>query len=141
MPSPLEAQLAALTQEFVTKLVDAIRNASFADVAALSGSGARPPASGRSHAAPALPASRRVVKRPSGEQNGTSRERQTASRRAELADRVVHTLESAGKPLGVRAIAEELSVPVDLLVVPLRELRTAGRIHKHGEKRSTTYSV
>jgi hypothetical protein len=35
MPT-LEAQLTALTQEFVARLVDAIRNASFAEVANLS---------------------------------------------------------------------------------------------------------
>ena len=40
MPT-LEAQLTALTQEFVARLVDALRNASFAEVAALSAHGAR----------------------------------------------------------------------------------------------------
>ena len=50
------------------------------------------------------------------------------------------TLTEAHKPLGVRALSSELGVAPDLLAVPLRELRVAGRIQKHGEKRNTTYS-
>jgi len=130
----LEAQLAALTQEFVHKLVEVIRNASFADVAGLSAPKAIAPRRG----APS------VAKGPSkvGKSNdGASRVRQTASRRAELAEQVMRALQGAGQPLGVRAISNELSVAPDLLAAPLRELRASGRIRKHGEKRATTYSA
>jgi hypothetical protein len=54
---------------------------------------------------------------------------------------VIHALERAGSPMGVRTLAGELGVPVDLLAAPLRELRASGRIAKHGEKRATTYSI
>jgi hypothetical protein len=67
--------------------------------------------------------------------------RQTAQHRAELGDRVVHALEQAKGPLGVRALSSELGVAPDLLAAPLRELRAAGRITKHGDKRATTYSA
>ena len=42
--------------------------------------------------------------------------------------------------MGVRAIASEVGVAADVLSAPLRELRAEGRIDKHGDKRSTTYS-
>jgi hypothetical protein len=51
------------------------------------------------------------------------------------------TLRDAGQAMGVRALSSELGVAPDKLAVPLRELRAAGKIHKHGEKRSTTYSA
>jgi hypothetical protein len=41
----------------------------------------------------------------------------------------------------VRALSSELGVAPDLLATPLRELRAAGRVTKHGDKRATTYSV
>jgi hypothetical protein len=131
--SPLEAQLAALTQEFVGKLVEAIRNASFADVAALSVPRLVPPSP------PAR--AKGATRQPQSNHKEAPRVRQTAAHRAELADRVVQTLKGATAPLGVRALSGELGVPPDLLALPLRELRAAGRITKHGEKRATTYSV
>ena len=125
---PLEAQLLALTQEFVAKLVEVIRNASFADVAALPGTSSVPlsreRAPIRSRATPA-------------DKGG----RQTAARRAEIGERVLEVLRRHRQPMGVRALARELGVLPDLLAVPLRELRAGSKIHKHGEKRATTYSV
>jgi hypothetical protein len=126
MPT-LEAQLTALTQEFVAKLVDALRNASFAEVASLS------PA--RSTVVPARPRPG-VVSAPSK----PNRKRQTADSRAELGERILATLQHTAHPLGVRALSSELGVEPVALAVPLKELRGAGRIRKHGEKRSTTYS-
>ncbi|HEX8790308.1 MAG TPA: hypothetical protein VF765_05100 [Polyangiaceae bacterium] len=127
----LEAQLTRLTQEFVHKLVEAIRNASFAEVAALG-----PPSNGVGAPAQAprgrkLPAAARPVR--AG--------RQTAAKRAELAERVVGALKDAKQPMGARALSSELGVAPDLLAAPLRELRAAGRIKKHGDKRATTYSL
>jgi hypothetical protein len=136
MPKPdLEAQLTALTHEFVGRLVQAIRNASFAEVAAL-------PAKRQ---APTVPRPKgegtaRVGGAKQGGHNGAST-RQTAARRAEVGERVVRALRSAGEPLGVRALSTDLGVRPDILATPLRELRSAGRIKKHGEKRSTTYSL
>ena len=131
----LEDQLTALTREFVGKLVEAIRNASFAEVAALSGP--------HGTAAPSRPAR---TPRPSTEPrpSGTGKPRlgrQTAERRAELGERLVRTLGTSKSPMGVRALASELGVPSDLLAAPLRELRQAGKIRKHGDKRSTAYSL
>jgi hypothetical protein len=131
---PLEAELAAITQEFVSRLVDAIRNASFAEVAALT-----PPrveVAGRR--APALGPR---AERPSPGPSAPRRARQTAAHRAELSQRVVKALRDAGQPLGVRALSSQLGVAPDALAVPLRELRQQGLVHKHGEKRSTTYSA
>jgi hypothetical protein len=129
MPT-LEAQLTALTQEFVAKLVDTLRNASFAEVAALSGVPAVVHAPARAREPRA--AGRTPVP-PSG--------RQTAASRAEVGERVLGALRAAGQPRGVRALSTELGVAPDVLAVPLRELRAAGKIRKHGEKRSTTYSA
>jgi hypothetical protein len=127
MPT-LEAQLTALTQEFVTRIVDVIRNASFAEVASFSPGRLAPSTDGRRPAAPPPAASRRGG-------------RQTAARRAEIGERVITALREASEPLGVRALASQLSVAPDVLAAPLRELRSAGKIRKHGEKRSTTYSA
>jgi DNA-binding transcriptional regulator YhcF (GntR family) len=43
--------------------------------------------------------------------------------------------------LGVRALASALRVEPNAIATALRELRAAGRIRKHGEKRATTYSI
>jgi hypothetical protein len=129
----LEAQLTDLTAEFVARLVQVIRNASFADVATLSAAKGTPPATRRGPREEA-PRTRRTNR------IGAKTQRQTKSHRAELGERVVKTLTEAHKPLGVRALSSELGVAPDLLAVPLRELRAAGRIQKHGEKRNTTYS-
>jgi hypothetical protein len=136
--STLEAQLTALTQEFVAKLVDAIRNASFAEVAGLSTHRLAQPAEKRGGARRPAPSPRTNG---GGGGAGAGAGRQTAARRAELGDRIVSALRGATSPLGVRALANELSVPADVLAVPLRELRAAGKVRKHGEKRSTTYSA
>lgn len=140
----LEAQLEALTREFVAHLVAAIRNASFADVAALS---ARHPTAG----APPRKAGGAVrttrgesdaEHRPARDVPSASRRvRQTAERRAELSERVIKALRSAGGALGVRALSAALGVPPDVLATPLRELRDKGLIQKHGDKRATTYSA
>jgi hypothetical protein len=128
----LEAQLTRLTQEFVHKLVEAIRNASFAEVAAL-----RPPSNGVSE-----PAHPRRGRKPAAAAAHPGRpRRQTAAKRAELAERVVGTLKDAKQPMNARALSSELGVPPDLLAAPLRELRAAGRVKKHGDKRATTYSM
>jgi hypothetical protein len=127
----LEAQLTRLTQEFVHKLVEAIRNASFAEVASL-----RPPTNGAT--APAQP---RRGRKPAAEARPARAGRQTAAKRAELAERVVGALKEAKEPVGVRTLSSELGVAPDLLAAPIRELRAAGRIKKHGDKRATTYSL
>jgi len=131
---PLEAQLAALTQEFVARLVDAIRNASFAEVAALSAPQVTPSTGRVQRARPATAA-------PAAPPREPRRARQTAAHRAEIGERVIKTLQSAGQPLGVRALSSELGVAPDVLAAPLRELRDKGLVRKHGEKRNTTYSA
>ena len=133
----LEDRLEAITRDFVREIVSALRTASFADVAQLQTNAAaparprgRPPT--RVSAVPASPRSEsRAEKKPG---------RQTADRRAELGERVLKALEGADQ-LGVRALSSELGVAPDLLAAPLLELRAAGRIAKHGEKRATTYSL
>jgi len=127
----LEAQLTRLTQEFVHKLVEAIRNASFAEVAAL-----RPGTNGVAEASP-----QRRGRKPASPPRPARAGRQTAAKRAELAERVVGALKEAKQPMGVRTLSSELGVAPDLLAAPLRELRAAGRIKKHGDKRATTYSL
>jgi hypothetical protein len=126
----LEAQLMALTREFVAKLVEAIRNASFVEVAALPGA----------HRAASRRTSRRSTLGFSTRKADANRQT-VAARRAELSSRIMKVLEASARPLGVRALASEIGVAPDLLVVPIRELRASSRIRKHGEKRSTTYSA
>ena len=135
--SELEERLEAITRQFVREIVATLRSASFADVAQLQVTAdsparrrARPPTT-RVSASPS----------PSGTRSEKKPGRQTADRRAELAERVVKALEAAGQSLGVRALSSELGVAPDLLTAPLLELRAAGRIAKHGEKRATTYSL
>ena len=129
----LEAQLTALTQEFVARLVDALRNASFAEVAQLSRRPSRRAARRRPRRV--LPAPARP---PAAGRGGTA---DRGRRAPSSARRVVGALGRAGQPMGVRALSSELGVAPDVLAVPLRELRAAGKVRKHGEKRSTTYSA
>src|SRR5208283_1797762 len=115
----LEDQLAVLTREFVGKLVDALRNASLADVAALSSdSRARPEREARP-TRPREPREEAASPPAAG--------RQTAARRAEVGERVTQALRGASQPMGVRALASELGVDAAALAVPLRELRAAGK--------------
>jgi hypothetical protein len=140
----LEAQLTSLTLEFVGRLVEVIRNASFADVAALSPHGTLPRgpfAASRSRGVHRAPKRSSAMAEGDALNHGRVVSRQTKAHRAELGERVVKTLSDAPQPLGVRALSTELGVPADRLAGPLRELRAAGRIQKHGEKRSTTYST
>ena len=138
--TPLEEELAALTAEFVARIVATLKSASFGDVAALAPApgGARGDRGGVSipranRAAPALTAHAPAAR--------PRRARQSADKRAELVEQVVATLSKASSPLGVRALSSALGVAPDLLGMPLRQLREAGRIAKHGDKRSTTYSI
>jgi hypothetical protein len=137
--SELEDRLEAITRQFVREIVAALRSASFADVAQLQvtdGAGgvrARPRGRPPTRVSASPPRSTPGERKPPG--------RQTADRRAELGERVLKALEEAGQSLGVRALSSELGVAPDLLSAPLLELRAAGRIAKHGEKRATTYSL
>jgi hypothetical protein len=136
--STLEARIAELTQDFVSQLVVAIRNASFAEVAALS-----TPSVLAVHGRPAATSGRRgpATRRGSAKAPGARGERQTAERRAEIGDKIVSALRDAGEPLGLRALSSRLGVAPDRLQAPLRELRDARRVQKHGDKRATTYSA
>ncbi|MGO8997342.1 MAG: hypothetical protein ACLQVI_28840 [Polyangiaceae bacterium] len=136
--SVLEERLEAITRAFVGEIVAALRNASFADVAQLQVASARSPAPSRSDAHP--PPTRASAK-PARSREEKRAGRQTADRRAELGQRIVKALGSAGQSMGVRALSSALGVAPDLLTAPLLELRAAGRIAKHGEKRATTYSL
>jgi hypothetical protein len=137
--SGLEDKLESITREFVRQIVGALRNASFADVAQLQVTSS-PPSRPRSGGSPGrVSASPAPARKEQGERR-SGNARQTADRRAELAERVLKAL-GAGQSLGVRALSSELGVAADLLATPLRELRAAGRIAKHGEKRATTYSL
>ena len=166
-PSNLETQLTAVTQRFVAEVVEMIRHASVADVAGfdlrrLSGTGSGSGASREREEAGAPPAPRRgrpptraVFERDAGHsasgrkapplssapRDASRRPRQTAELRAELGERVLDALQQATEPLGVRALAAELHVTPDLLSAPLLELRAAGKLTKHGEKRATTYAA
>ncbi|MEO6577209.1 MAG: hypothetical protein ABIP89_25395, partial [Polyangiaceae bacterium] len=123
----LEAQLHEITREFVARIVSTIRNASFAEVA-----GYAPPEEEPS-ARPAAPSP--AAKRPG------RKPRQSAEKKAELLSRIVKILAAADEPLAVRAIAHETGTPADALAAPLLELREQGKVRKHGDKRSTTYSL
>jgi predicted Rossmann fold nucleotide-binding protein DprA/Smf involved in DNA uptake len=134
--SPLEAQLEAITREFVFRIVTALRNSSLADVAGLqapSGSVARRTAS--------VERAKRPLKEPVRNTNPAGKPRQTADHRAELGARVLEALEHGSEPMGLRAIATAVGVPSALLAAPLLELRAAGRIKKQGERRTTIYSA
>ncbi len=129
----LEADLTALTAEFVARIVTTLRNASFGEVAALApmpAHRARVEIPRPSRSAPAVSA------KPAG-----TRIRRGAGERAEVAERLAETLRKSSDPLSVRALASALGIAPDRLAGPLKELRDAGRVKKHGDKRSTTYSA
>jgi predicted Rossmann fold nucleotide-binding protein DprA/Smf involved in DNA uptake len=135
MASVLEEKLEAITREFVRQIVQVLRTASFADVAQIQVPG------GSTSRQPRAAKPTRVTATPSTSRSPRKGERQTADRRAELGERVVKALEGSNQPLSARALSSELGVAPDLLAAPLLELRAAGRIAKHGEKRATTYSI
>jgi CRP-like cAMP-binding protein len=128
----LESRLAEITREFVTRLVHEIRNASFAEVAALPGDRALPSATPRTPLRPVAKAKADAAQ---------PRSRRSAAGRAEVGEQVLSALRSAGRPMGVRDLAEATGLTPEALAAPLRELRTAGKIRKHGDKRATKYGV
>ena len=134
--NPLEERLETITRAFVREIVSALRSASFADVAQLQVTATTPTPNRAARAATRVSATP-APKPP----QATGRTRQTAERRAELGERVLKALENTEQSLGVRALSSELGVAPDLLAAPLKELRDAGRIAKHGDKRATTYSL
>jgi hypothetical protein len=134
--SPLEAQLEAITREFVFRIATALRNSSLADVAGL-----QAPSGSVVRRAPPVERAKRSPKEPVRSTNPTDKPRQTADRRAELGARVLEALERGSEPMGLRAIATAVGVPSALLAAPLLELRASGRIKKQGERRTTLYSV
>lgn len=136
--SRLEEELEALMAEFVARIVTTLKSASFGDVASLA-----PPTEGalRGVSIPRAKRAAPALTTPSDRPRGGRRPRQDADTRAELGERVIATLSKASSPLGVRALSSALGVAPDLLAAPLKELREAGRIAKHGDKRSTTYSA
>ncbi len=170
-PSNLEAQLTAVTQRFVAEIVEMIRHASVADVAGFDlrrlsspssapsspssfssgysssygGEESRAPRRGRPPTlhtdAPHSASGRKAPPATGSSRDASKRPRQTAERRAELGERVLEALQQATEPLGVRALAAELNIAPDLLSAPLLELRAAGKLTKHGEKRATTYAA
>jgi hypothetical protein len=132
----LESRLAEITREFVTRLVHEIRNASFAEVAGLPDHGNHSAAAAHTPAARAPGHKSRDAAAPKGR-----RTRRSAEGRAEVGERVLTALERAGKPLGVRDIADAVGLSPDALAAPLKDLRTSGRLRKHGDKRATRYSA
>jgi hypothetical protein len=120
--SPLELELAAITEEFVARIVAALRNASFGDVAALS---------------PAAP----MRRAPSAPTHMQQRTRRSGATREAIAERIVGALRASHAPMNARAIADALGVAPDKLALPLKSLRDAGHVKKHGDKRATTYSA
>ena len=149
--STLEAQLDEITREFVTRVVATIRSASFAEVA-----GFRPLLHVRTpdRRAPRIATDHRgdhqrgraasaAVSEPTDNapKRRGRRPKQSPEKRAELGDRIVQVLRGASSPMGARAIASEVGLAPDLLAAPLKDLRTEGRIKKHGDKRATTYSL
>ncbi len=132
----LESRLAEITREFVTRLVHEIRNASFAEVAALPDHGNHPAGEAHPSATRAPSNKSKEAAAPKGR-----RTRRSAEGRAEVGERVLAALERAGKPLGVRDIADAVGLSADALAAPLKELRTSGRVRKHGDKRATKYSA
>lgn len=139
----LESRLAEITREFVTRLVHEIRNASFAEVAALPDDGNH--SAGAVHPAAARAPSNNRSKDGAATAGAAGakgrRTRRSAEGRAEVGERVLAALDRAGGPLGVRDIAEAVGLSPDALAAPLKDLRTSGRVRKHGDKRATKYSA
>lgn len=133
--SPLETKLELVARRFIAEVMGALGEASLSDLAAYSeqqrGSRGRPVPSGP-------PARRTKV---AGKAPASTRERRTAASLTELEDRIVEELERAGQPMGARAIANAVAVPVDKIGAPLKALRDAGRVKKIGDKRAAAYAV
>jgi hypothetical protein len=133
----LEARLAAVTREFVARVVQVIRNASFAEVAALPGP--RPGSNASSPSSAPTPRSGPRSNGGGGGQKNGVRSRRSAAGRAEVGERVLATLRSEGRAMGVRDLSSALGMSPDALAGPLRELRAAGHVRKQGDKRATKY--
>jgi len=93
----------------------------------------------RGRPAPSAPAPKRT--KVVGKGPAPTRERRSAASLSEIEDRIVLELKNAAQPMGARAIANAVAVPVDKIGAPLKALRDAGRVKKIGDKRASVYSV
>jgi len=134
--SPLEAKLEAIARRFIGDVMGALGEASLSDLAAYA---EKQRASRGRPAGPTAvtPKRTKVV----GKGPAPTRERRSAANLSELEDRIVEELRGAAQPMGARAIANAVAVPLDKIGAPLKALRDAGRVKKIGDKRASVYSV
>jgi len=128
--SPLETKLETIAKRFIGEVMGALGEASLSDLASYAEK------QRSSRAAPAPARTKVVGKRPSA-----TRERRSAANLSEIEDRIVLELKNAAQPMGARAIANAVAVPVDKIGAPLKALRDAGRVKKIGDKRASVYSL
>ena len=133
--SPLETRLEAIAKRFIGDVMGALGEASLSDLAAY----AEKQRATRGRPAPSAPAPKRT--KVVGKGPAPTRERRSAASLSEIEDRIVLELKNAAQPMGARAIANAVAVPVDKIGAPLKALRDAGRVKKIGDKRASVYSV
>lgn len=127
--SPLETKLEAIAKRFIGEVMGALGEASLSDLASYA-------EKQRASRGPAPKRTKVVGKGPAA-----TRERRSAANLSELEDRIVLELKTAAQPMGARAIANAVAVPVDKIGAPLKALRDAGRVKKIGDKRASVYSI
>jgi len=132
--SPLETKLETIAKRFIGEVMGALGEASLSDLASYAEkqrtSRGVPPAAKRTKVVGVV-----------GKGPKATRERRSAANLSEIEDRIVLELKNAAQPMGARAIANAVAVPVDKIGAPLKALRDAGRVKKIGDKRASVYSL
>jgi hypothetical protein len=133
--SNVQSAIQAAAGRFASEVVALLREATLADILALTGKSAA--FATETRRARVAVAGERVRGR-RGRNAGRKRSREEV---AKLAERVVQYLTSVKDEIGVSGIAEALKVSTADLGLPLSKLRADGKIKTRGQKRSTVYRL
>ena len=142
MPT-IQQAIQRAASRFALEVVEILRAATLAEIAALTGKGAELLLPAR----PSPPARRAAEKaRPGRPPRPPRRRRRGAGKRtveevARLADRVVEYLKAARGEVAVSTIAEGLKLHTAELALPLSRLRKTGRVRTRGQRRSMVYRL
>jgi len=142
MPT-IQQAIQRAASRFAFEVVEILRAATLAEIAALTGKGvellAPAPPAGRPRRATGKGMARRPARSNRRRRRGGGK--RTALEVARLADRVVEYLKAARGEVAVSTIAEGLKLDTAELALPLSRLRQAGRVKTRGHRRSMVYRL
>ncbi len=123
--SQLQNRIQFIMDRAIAEIASAFQNSTAAEIAGVTGA---------RHVAPVARQEEAPKARPGRKPGGPSINRQ------ELNGRILEAILTSPAPMGLGAVAKELGVDATHVAPGIKTLRDEGKIQKHGDKRSATYS-